>query len=208
MNWPPLHIEARKPIAIIRLNNLKEALSLSQALLAGGITTLEFTMSNPNALEAIMQVKQSLSEQLVIGAGTVLSAEDASAAIQAGAQFLVTPAFLPEVIACGQSRGVEVICGAFTPTEILAAWQAGASLVKVFPAGRMGPEYIRDILGPFPTIPLVPTGGIHLENCAAFLKAGAYTVGIGSSLVNDRIVESKDWSSLTTKAREYVHLCS
>lgn len=155
-----------------------------------------------------MQVKQSLSEQLVIGAGTVLSAEDASAAIQAGAQFLVTPAFLPEVIACGQSRGVEVICGAFTPTEILAAWQAGASLVKVFPAGRMGPEYIRDILGPFPTIPLVPTGGIHLENCAAFLKAGAYTVGIGSSLVNDRIVESKDWSSLTTKAREYVHLCS
>ena len=202
-----LCIEPGKPVAVIRLSDFREAIPLCRSLLAGGIITLEFAMSNPDAVATISRVRQALPEQAVIGAGTVLSAEDASAAIRAGAQFLVTPALIPEVIASGKQRGVDVICGAFTPTEILNAWRAGASLVKVFPAGRLGPDYIRDILGPFPAIPLVPTGGIHLENCAAFLKAGAYTVGVGSSLVNDRLVEAKDWTSLTERAREYVRLC-
>jgi len=200
-------IEPRKPIAVIRLTNLEQAIYISQALLAGGITTQEFALTNPKALEAISQVRRQLSGEVLVGAGTVLDAESALACTQAGAQFLVTPTFLPEVITAGHSQGIKVLCGAFTPTEILNAWEAGADLVKVFPAGQLGPSYIKDILGPLPDIPLVPTGGVNLSNCAAFLVAGAYTVGIGSSLVNNEITQKKDWASLTELARCYAQAC-
>ena len=200
-------IEPRKPIAVIRLTNLEQAISISQALLAGGITTQEFALTNPKALEAISQVRQQLSGEVLVGAGTVLDAESALACIQAGAQFLVTPTFLPEVIAAGHSQDIKVLCGAFTPTEIFNAWEAGTDLVKVFPAGQLGPGYIKDILGPLPDIPLVPTGGVNLSNCAAFFAAGAYTVAIGSSLVNNEIAQKKDWASLTELARRYVQAC-
>lgn len=200
-------LEPRKPIAILRLTNLEQSIHISQALLAGGITTLEFTLTNPKALEAIAQVQRELAGEMLIGAGTVLNAESAHTSIRAGARFLVTPAFLPEVIAVGRSNNVTVICGAFTPTEILNAWQAGTHFVKVFPAGQMGPTYIKDILGPLPDIPLVPTGGINLDNCTAFLAAGAYTVGIGSNLVNSEITQKQDWTALTALARRYVQAC-
>ena len=198
----------RKPIAIVRLDNLEEAIQISRALLAGGITTIEFTLTNLHALEVIRPVQQELPENMLVGAGTVLDAENARRSIAAGAQFLVTPVLLPEVIAVGRGEGVPVICGAWTPTEILSAWRAGADLVKVFPAGVLGPAYIKDILGPLPDLLLVPTGGINLDNCAAFLAAGAYTVAIGGKLVSADIVRRRDWAGLTALAKRYVQACS
>ena len=201
-------IQPRQPIAIVRLDDLEQALEISRALLAGGIIAQEFTLTNPHALEALVQVQKELAGELLLGVGTVLDTEMARSAIRAGAEFLVTPAFLPDVITVGRDAGVPVVCGAFTPTEILGAWRAGADLVKVFPAGGVGPAYIKDILGPLPTISLVPTGGVNLSNCAAFLAAGAYTVAIGSSLVNKEIVRKQDWYALTELARQYVQACA
>ncbi len=201
-------IQPRQPIAIVRLDDLEQAVEISRALLAGGITAQEFTLTNPHALEALAQVKRELPGDLLLGAGTVLDGEMAQSSIAAGAEFLVTPAFLLDVIAVGRSAGVPVLSGAFTPTEILGAWRAGADLVKVFPSGGVGPAYIKDVLGPLPTIPLVPTGGVNLDNCAAFLAAGAYTVAIGSSLVNKEIVRKQDWPALTELARQYVRACA
>jgi 2-dehydro-3-deoxyphosphogluconate aldolase / (4S)-4-hydroxy-2-oxoglutarate aldolase len=111
------------------------------------------------------------------------------------------------VIAVGRSQGIPVVCGAYTPTEILSAWKAGADFVKVFPAGHLGPTYIKDVLAPLPHIPLVPVGGVNLENCAAFLAAGAYTIAVGSNLVNDAIVQKKEWEALTALAHQYKEAC-
>jgi 2-dehydro-3-deoxyphosphogluconate aldolase / (4S)-4-hydroxy-2-oxoglutarate aldolase len=152
-------------------------------------------------------VRAILPAGVLVGAGTVLDADSARASVLSGAQFLVTPAFLPDVIACGRESAVPVICGALTPTEILSAWKAGAALVKVFPAGRLGPSYIKDILSPLPNIPLVPTGGVDLENCAAFLDAGAYTVAVGSSLLDRQLVQDRDWRGLTALAGRFLRAC-
>jgi 2-dehydro-3-deoxyphosphogluconate aldolase/(4S)-4-hydroxy-2-oxoglutarate aldolase len=198
----------RQPIAIVRLPDLAHAVSITRALVEGGMRAIEFTLTNRTALAAIAQVRAALNEQVRIGAGTVLNAEDARSCILAGAQFLVTPAYLPAVIDCGREHGISVVCGAFTPTEILAAWQAGADLVKVFPVGRLGPSYIKDIRGPLPDIPLIPTGGVDLHNCGAFLDAGAYTVGVGSSLVSEQLVSQLDWRGLTVLADQFVRACS
>ena len=201
-------IAPRQPIAIVRLEDLTESVKISRALLQGGIRTLEFTLTNRHALAVIEQVRAELQGEVLVGAGTVLDAESARASILSGAEFLVTPTYQPDVIACGRRYGVPVACGAFTPTEILAAWQSGADLVKVFPAGPLGPAYIKDVRAPLPDIRLVPTGGVNLDNCAAFLRAGAYTVAMGSSLVDKDMIRQKDWRSLATLARRYVEACS
>jgi 2-dehydro-3-deoxyphosphogluconate aldolase/(4S)-4-hydroxy-2-oxoglutarate aldolase len=198
----------RNPIAIVRLDDLSAALEISRALLEGGITRLEFTLTNTEANKAITEVRHEFGDRLVVGAGTILDAEQALASIEAGAQFLVTPALLPDVIAVARDRQVPIACGAYTPTEILTAWRLGAHLVKVFPASAGGPGYIKDVRGPLPNIPLVPTGGVNLNTCGAFLAAGAYTVAIGSQLVSKDIVHTKDWASLATLARQYVQACS
>jgi 2-dehydro-3-deoxyphosphogluconate aldolase/(4S)-4-hydroxy-2-oxoglutarate aldolase len=198
----------RNPIAIVRLDDLSAALQISRALLEGGITRLEFTLTNTEANKAITEVRREFGERLVVGAGTILDAEQARASIEAGARFLVTPALLPEVIAVARERQVPIACGAYTPTEILTAWRLGADLVKVFPASAGGPGYIKDVRGPLPNIPLVPTGGVNLNTCGAFLAAGAYTVAIGSQLVSKDIARQKDWAGLTTLARQYVAACS
>ncbi len=200
-------IEPRRPIAIVRLDDLEEAIQIAHALSEGGIPTIEFTLTNQQALQVMGKVQRELGNAVLLGAGTVLDAESARASVQAGARFLVTPAFLPDVIAVGRSHNLPVMCGAFTPTEILAAWRAGANFVKVFPVGRLGPGYIKDILAPFPNIPLVPTGGVNLENCAAFLAAGAYTVAVGSQLVSKDIVAKKDWPALKELANQYEQQC-
>lgn len=198
----------RNPIAIVRLDDLSTSLEISRALLEGGITRLEFTLTNSEANKAITEVRREFGERLVVGAGTLLDAEQARASIEAGAQFLVTPALLPEVIATARERQVPIACGAYTPTEILTAWRLGANLVKVFPASAGGPGYIKDVRGPLPNIPLVPTGGVNLNTCGAFLAAGAYTVAIGSQLVSKDIARQKDWAGLTKLARQYVEACS
>jgi 2-dehydro-3-deoxyphosphogluconate aldolase/(4S)-4-hydroxy-2-oxoglutarate aldolase len=201
-------LQPRKPIAIIRLDNLEYSLEICQALLAGGITVLEFTLTSPQAISVIEKARKEFADRLVIGAGTVLDREMAEASIRGGAQFLVTPALLPEVIHTGKSQNIPVVCGALTPTEILMAWREGASLVKVFPVSRLGPGYLKDVLAPLPNIPLVPTGGVNLETCAAFLAAGAYTVAIGSQLVSKELVEKRDWGGLTDLARRYAEICA
>jgi 2-dehydro-3-deoxyphosphogluconate aldolase/(4S)-4-hydroxy-2-oxoglutarate aldolase len=198
----------RSPIAIARLDDLSEAIAISQALLEGGITRLEFTLTNADATNVITEVRREFGDRLVVGAGTVLDAEQAHASIDAGAQFLVTPALLPHVITVARDRQVPIACGAYTPTEILTAWRLGADLVKVFPASSLGPGYIKDVRGPLPNIPLVPTGGVNVNNCAAFLTAGAYTVAIGSQLVSKEIARKKDWAGLTALARQYIQACS
>lgn len=205
---PETLLPARQPIAIIRLPDLTHAVSLSRALVEGGIRVLEFTLTNRTALSALERVRADLPAEVLVGAGTVLDAEEARTSILSGAQFLVTPAYLPAVVAHGRQAGTPVLCGALTPTEILAAWQAGAALVKVFPAGRLGPSYIKDVRGPLPKIPLVPTGGVDLDNCAAFLDAGAYTVAVGSSLIDLPLVAAQDWQGLTARARQFVEVCA
>jgi 2-dehydro-3-deoxyphosphogluconate aldolase / (4S)-4-hydroxy-2-oxoglutarate aldolase len=198
----------RMPIAIVRLDDLSDALDISKALLAGGITEIEFTLTNLQANAVITEVRRTFANALTVGAGTVLDAEMAFASIDAGAQFLVTPALLPEVVAAGVKREIPVICGAFTPTEILTAWRSGASLVKVFPAGQLGAGYFKDVLAPLPNIPLVPTGGVSLETCASFLSAGAYTVAVGSQLVSKDIAREKDWAALTDRAQRFIRACA
>jgi 2-dehydro-3-deoxyphosphogluconate aldolase/(4S)-4-hydroxy-2-oxoglutarate aldolase len=203
----PVVIERRSPIAIIRLDDLSRAIQIAGALVRGGVTALEFTLTNGEAPEAIRKVKAELGSEAMVGAGTVLEPEEARQCIEAGADFLVTPILSVEVIEAGVQARVPVVCGAFTPTEAVSAWRAGASLVKVFPAGRMGPPYIKDILAPLPFLRLVPTGGVNLENCAAFLEAGAYTVAVGSSLVDGSIIAAQDWRGLAELARRYVEAC-
>lgn len=200
-------IEPRHPIAVVRLDDLTEAVPLCRALIAGGMRIAEFTLTCPDAPAAIARVRQELGDEILVGAGTVLDPKGARQSIDSGAQFLVTPLVAPEVVAAGREAGIPVVCGAMTPTEIYAASHAGAEFVKVFPAGRLGPSYLKDILGPLPGLKLVPTGGIDLENCAEFLRAGAYTVAIGSNLVSKKRVAEKDWAGLSDLARRYVDAC-
>lgn len=198
----------RKPIAIVRLSDLESALEMSHALLDGGISAIEFTLTNPQANEVIAKVRREYADRLVVGAGTILDAQMARESIQAGAQFLVTPVLVPDVIEVGKEMGIPVVCGAFTPTEMLTAWRAGAPLIKLFPAGRLGASYVKDVLAPLPQLRIVPTGGVNLETCKTFLDAGAYTVAIGSSLVSKELINKKDWPTLTELARRYVEACS
>jgi 2-dehydro-3-deoxyphosphogluconate aldolase/(4S)-4-hydroxy-2-oxoglutarate aldolase len=195
-------------IAIVRLADLRHAVSLSRALLEGGITALEFTLTNPQALDAVRQVKAAfpalVEGQAVIGAGTVRDAEAAHAAVEAGAQFIVSPHSDLDTIRACQEHGVAAVPGALTPTEIVTAWEAGASAVKVFPARPFGPTYVKDVLAPLPELKLVPTGGVDLENTGAYIEHGAFALGIGSNLVEERLVAAGAWQTLTDRAREYV----
>ncbi|GCE26887.1 2-dehydro-3-deoxy-phosphogluconate aldolase [Dictyobacter alpinus] len=200
-------LQPRMPIAIVRLDNLDNALEISGALLEGGITTIEFTLTNSRANEVISRVRQKFGERLTVGAGTVLDGMMAQDSMDAGAQFLVTPILALDVIEKSKERDIPVVCGAYTPTEIWTAWKAGAELVKVFPASQLGPCYFKDILAPLPQLQLVPTGGVNLDTCGAFLAAGAYTVAVGSQLVSKDIVRQKDWKALAALANQYLEAC-
>jgi 2-dehydro-3-deoxyphosphogluconate aldolase/(4S)-4-hydroxy-2-oxoglutarate aldolase len=201
-------IHASGLVAIVRLADLSAAIPMSRALLAGGITALEFTLTNPAALEAVAEVKAALPQfaegRAVIGAGTVLDVAAAKASIEAGAQFIVSPHTNLDTIAMCRELGVPTMPGALTPTEIVAAWNAGASVVKVFPARAFGPAYLKDILAPLPHLKLMPTGGVDLDNMGQYLKNGAFAVGLGSNLVDERLIAAADWAALTAKASAYV----
>jgi 2-dehydro-3-deoxyphosphogluconate aldolase/(4S)-4-hydroxy-2-oxoglutarate aldolase len=195
-------------VAIVRLADLSTAVQLSQALLAGGVTALEFTLTNPAALAAIAEVKAALADfaegRAVIGAGTVLDAAAAQASVEAGAQFIVAPYSDFETIAMCHQLDVPCMPGALTPTEIVAAWNAGASVVKLFPARAFGPAYLKDVLAPLPHLKLMPTGGVDLENIGPYLKNGAFAVGLGSNLVEERLIAAGNWAGLAAKASVYV----
>lgn len=192
-------------VAIIRLDDYSSAVEMVRALHEGGIRAVEFTYTNPKAGEAIAAVADALGDSVAVGAGTVLDPETARAAMLKGASFIVTPTTNVETIAICRRYDVPTVIGAFTPTEMLTAWQAGATFVKLFPATAVGPKYIKDIHGPLPQIPIIPTGGVSLENCTEFIAAGAAGIAIGSNLVDAKIVANGDWSELTGRAKAFVN---
>jgi 2-dehydro-3-deoxyphosphogluconate aldolase / (4S)-4-hydroxy-2-oxoglutarate aldolase len=191
-------------LVVIRLDDLSQAAALTDTLLKAGITAIEFTMTNPQALQVLTAIKRTFPEfeqgQAVIGAGTVLTPADAQAAIEAGAQFIVTPALNFHTIKVCTDREVAIMPGALTPTEILSGWNAGASAIKVFPARAFGPGYFKDLREPLPQLKLVPTGGVSLENAAQFIKNGAIAVGVGGHLVDKKLVAAQDWEAIGQKA--------
>lgn len=197
-------ILAQRLIGIVRMKHYRNAVEIAEALARGGLTVLEYTMSGEGALDCVTQVRATLGERVCVGAGTVLDAADAEAAIAAGARFIVTPAVVPDVIAVCRRRDVPVICGALTPTEMLAASRAGADLVKLFPARLGGPAYVRDLLGPFPQLQLVATGGVSAENARSFLDAGAVAVAVGGNLVSEQAVNEARWAEIEANARSCV----
>jgi 2-dehydro-3-deoxyphosphogluconate aldolase/(4S)-4-hydroxy-2-oxoglutarate aldolase len=193
-------------IAVIRADSGDELVSVCSALAKGGVRACEITMTTPGALEAIAAASRTLGEQALIGAGSVLDAASARAAILAGARFIFSPTLNLEVIEMAHRYDCVAVPGAFTPTEILTAWSGGADVVKVFPANHFGPQYLRDIHGPMPQIKLTPTGGVDLNTAADWIKAGAVAIGVGSSLVKKDLIASGNWDELSSLAKKYIDL--
>jgi len=191
-------------LGIVRVQKAENLLQIAEALQGGGLNCVEITMTTPGALRAIEEAVGKLGDEVLMGAGTILDAATARQAILAGAQFLVTPTVEPDVIEMAHRYGIVVIAGAMTPSEILTAWEAGADMVKVFPAGILGPEYIKAVRGPLPQIPLVPTGGITAGNAGEFIKAGAAIVCAGGWLVDKKAVAEGRYEVLTERATQLV----
>ncbi len=197
-------IEACGIVAIIRANSANELIKAAEAIHTGGVNVIEVTMTTPNALQVISDVSSAYRDAVLVGAGSVLDAETARAVMLAGAEFIVSPVTKPDVIEICNRYGKVVIPGAFTPTEILAAWEMGADYVKVFPSSGVGAAYIKDVKAPLPHIPLVPTGGINAENAAEFIAAGATSLGVGSALVNNQLIEDGEFELLTERAEKLI----
>ena len=195
-------------IAIIRAAGSDQLLQAADAVYEGGVRAIEVTLTTPGALEIVEQARTRYDQGVVFGAGTVLDPESARAAILAGAQFIVTPTLNLDLIALCRRYSIPVIAGAYTPTEALAAWEAGADMVKIFPANIGGPGFIKALRAPLPQIDLVPVGGVDLNNTAAFFKAGAVAVGVGSSLIDQQLLASGDFSALTRRARDFIEQVS
>lgn len=191
-------------VAVIRASDPSQLMDVVSALKAGGVTCIEVTMTTPNAIDVIAQAARKFAGQCFIGVGTVLDAETARAAILAGAEFVVCPVFNAEVVTLCKRYSKAVIPGAFTPTEIVNAWQAGADVVKVFPSTKLGPDYFKDLKGPLPQIKLTPTGGVDLKNVGDWIKAGAVCVGAGSSLVAKKDLEAKNWANIEKTAAAFI----
>lgn len=197
------HIERAGLVAIMRVNSSDSLLAAADAIQEGGVTVIEVTMTTPGALGVIEQVRARNSGEIVFGAGTVLDPETARACILAGAQFIVTPTLNLQTIALCRRYSVPVVAGAYTPTEILTAWEAGADVVKVFPADSLGPKFIRAVKGPLPQVRLLPTGGITLDNAADFIRAGSAGIGVGGELVSQKLLDARDFDTLTARARQF-----
>jgi 2-dehydro-3-deoxyphosphogluconate aldolase/(4S)-4-hydroxy-2-oxoglutarate aldolase len=191
-------------VAIIRAPSGEQLVEVSEALVAGGIDVVEVTFTVPGILDILKEVRSALGDRILLGAGTVLDTESARAALLAGAEFLVTPTVNVEVIRLARRYGKLVMSGAFTPTEILTAWEAGADIVKVFPADIGGPEYLKTVHGPLPQVRLLPTGGVNLDTLPSFIKAGACAVGLGSALVEKSALERRDMGRIRERAQAFV----
>src|SRR5258706_12209985 len=175
-------------IAVVRAQNAGQVLPLSEALIAGGVIAIEITMTTPDALAAIREASQQLGSRALIGVGTVLDGDTCRAAIDAGAEFVVTPVCRPEFVPIARTAGKPIMLGAYTPTEAQLAHEAGADFIKIFPADTLGAGYIKALRAPLPHLRIVPTGGVDLHNVADFLKAGCAALGVGGSLVSSKIL--------------------
>ena len=191
-------------VAVVRSPDSQQLVEVARALVDGGVSVVEITMTVPDALDVVRAVRRALGDRLLLGAGTILDPETARAALLAGAEFLVAPTLNLDVIRLCQRYDKLVMPGAFTPTEILTAWEAGADVVKVFPAEVLGPAFFKAVRGPLPQVRLMPTGGVDLTTAADFLRAGACCLGVGGQLVEPRAVAERNFDRIRDLARQYV----
>ncbi|HVY68343.1 MAG TPA: bifunctional 4-hydroxy-2-oxoglutarate aldolase/2-dehydro-3-deoxy-phosphogluconate aldolase [Verrucomicrobiae bacterium] len=191
-------------IAVVRANSRGQVPPLAEALIAGGVLAVEVTMTTPDAIAAIRDAKAKIGESGLVGVGTVLDVPTCQAAIDAGAEFVVSPILRTELVAVAHAANRPVMLGAYTPTEAQLAHEAGSDFVKIFPADGLGPNYIKSLRGPLPHLRIVPTGGVDLNTAGEFLKAGCAALGAGSSLVTKDILARNDWPALTDLARQFV----
>jgi len=197
-------IEALGVVAVIRLKDPATLRAVVDAMAQGGVRALEVTMTVPRAVDLIRELAPTLPGDFLLGAGTVTDVATALAVIDAGASFVVGPVFRPDVIAACHERDVAALPGCFSPTEILAAHECGADIVKLFPATALGPQFIRDVRAPLPQVKLMPTGGVTLDNAGDWIRAGAVAVGLGSALLDAKAIEGGRWSVITDNARRVV----
>jgi 2-dehydro-3-deoxyphosphogluconate aldolase/(4S)-4-hydroxy-2-oxoglutarate aldolase len=191
-------------IAVVRAQKPEQVPPLSEALLAGGVIAIEITMTTPNAIAAIREANQRFGSRALIGVGTVLDTNTCKAAIDAGAEFVVSPICRTELIAIAHAANRPIMLGAYTPTEAQTAHEAGSDFIKIFPADTLGPSYIKALRAPLPHLRIVPTGGVDAGNVAEWLAAGCAAVGAGSSLVSAKILTDAAWPELTKRAAEFV----
>jgi 2-dehydro-3-deoxyphosphogluconate aldolase/(4S)-4-hydroxy-2-oxoglutarate aldolase len=196
-------IKAGGVVAIMRAKSSDQLLGAAKAVLAGGVTAIEVTMTTPGALDVVRLATSQFGKEVLFGVGSVLDAETARAAILAGAQFVVCPTLKVATIEMCHRYSIPVVPGAYTPTEILSAWEAGANAVKVFPASAGGPAYLKAIKGPLPQISLTAVGGVTVDNAADFVRAGADFVGVGGELVNQKLLDVSDFAQITERARAF-----
>jgi 2-dehydro-3-deoxyphosphogluconate aldolase / (4S)-4-hydroxy-2-oxoglutarate aldolase len=194
-------IEESGVVAIIRMQEAAKVPNVVRALTAGGVRALEITMTVPGAIDAIRSVSATLADDGLIGAGTVCDPETAAAVIDAGAQFVVAPVFDPDTIRACHERDVPIMPGCFTPTEMFNAWRLGADIIKVFPATRLGPTFLKDVRAPLPQLKMVPTGGVTPENVGEWIQAGAVAVALGSALVDTKAIAANDFARIEAAAR-------
>jgi 2-dehydro-3-deoxyphosphogluconate aldolase / (4S)-4-hydroxy-2-oxoglutarate aldolase len=201
------HIKETGVIPVVRATSADEAMRAVDAIREGGISVLEITMTVPGAVRLIEEVAKRYGKDALVGAGTVLDPETATACVESGAQFVVSPALNLETIACCRRLDVAVLPGALTPTEVVQAWNAGADFVKVFPAGAVGgPSYLKSLKAPLPQIELVPTGGVSLKTAADFIRAGAAALGVGADLVDIKAIREGQSALITERAKQFIEI--
>ena len=193
-------------VAVVRVPKREQVLPVCEALVAGGVLALEITLTVPDALAAIREATRIFGGRALVGAGTVVDVAQARAVIDAGAQFLVSPITRTELIGVAHAAGRPVMIGAYTPTEAQLAHEAGADFIKIFPADKLGPGYIKNLRGPLPHLKIVPTGGVDLQTAPEFLQAGCAALGVGSSLISAEILRAENWPELTRLAGEFVRV--
>jgi 2-dehydro-3-deoxyphosphogluconate aldolase / (4S)-4-hydroxy-2-oxoglutarate aldolase len=192
-------------VPVVRAASFAEAMLAVETVCAGGIPIVEVTMTVPGAIEVIAELARTAGSRMLVGAGTVLNAETAQRCIDAGAEFIVSPGFKADVVSLAKQSGKLMMAGALTPTEVIAAWEAGSDFVKIFPCGTVGgAKYIKALKAPLPQVPMVPTGGVNLETAADFIRAGADALGIGGELISADALRSKNGQSITRTAQQYV----
>ena len=191
-------------VAIIRADNSEQLIEASRALIAGGISGIEVTMTTPNALKVIADVCRVFGDKALVGVGSVLDVKTAQAALDAGAEYVVTPVLRPDVIAFCNKANKPILAGSYTPTEAQTATDLGADFVKIFPADGLGPKYIQSIRGPLPHLKIIPTGGVDVTTAGDFIKAGCVAVAAGSTLVSKDILKNQDWAKLTDLAAQFI----
>jgi 2-dehydro-3-deoxyphosphogluconate aldolase/(4S)-4-hydroxy-2-oxoglutarate aldolase len=197
---------AKGVVAVVRAQSSGQLIDVAEALRAGGVDAIEITMTTPDALRVIADCREAMADEAVVGVGSCIDAKTARDAIAAGAQFVVSPVFREEIIRAAHDAGLPAVPGCFTPTEIVNATNAGADLVKVFPAGMFGPKYFKALLAPLPHVKLTPTGGVNLDTAAAWIEAGAVTLGIGSALVTKQALAAGDFAEMERLAARYVEI--